>query len=388
MTDDTRRPHLLVHAGWELFGSDRMLLETARGLREAGERVVVALPARGPLVDALRAEGAEVLVPPMFALRKSALRPANWLRSARDAIRGTAASAVIVRRLRPQTLYVSTIVLPFWPLVGRLMGVPTVTHVHEAEASAPRAVNIALYAPHLAAHRLIVNSGFTRRTVRSAIPALAGRSVLIANGVASPDAVEAARDEIGPLRIAFVGRISHRKGPDLVVEAVALLRDAGIEASVDLVGAVFEGNEGYDEALRRTAQERGVADRVRHHGFLADVWPVLQGADVVVVPSRQDESFGNAAVEGILAARPVVASDIPGLREAAGEFEAAELVTPDDAPALADALARVVADWPARRAAALADRERARARFAPAVYRGAVAELLQGLADAGTGRHR
>jgi len=250
---------------------------------------------------------------------------------------------VIVRRLRPQVLYVSTIVLPFWPLVGRLMRVPTVTHVHEAEASAPRAVNVALYAPHLAAHRLIVNSRFTRRTVRSVIPALTGRSVLIPNGVASPDAVEAARDEIGPLRIAFVGRISHRKGPDLVVDAVALLRDAGIEASVDLVGAVFEGNEGYDEALRRTAQERGVADRVRHHGFLADVWPVLQGSDVVVVPSRQDESFGNAAVEGILAARPVVASDIPGLREAAGDYAAADLVTPDDAQALADALARVVA---------------------------------------------
>ena len=381
MTADSRRPHLLVHAGWELFGSDRMLCETARGLREAGERVVVALPAHGPLVEALQAEGVEVLIPPMFALRKSALRPARWLRTARDIIRGTVASVVIVRRLRPRALYVSTIVLPLWPVVGRLLGVPTVTHVHEAEASAPRVVNAVLYAPHLAAHRLIVNSDFTRRTVEAAVPALARGAVLIANGVASPETVDEPRAEVDRLRIAFVGRISHRKGPDVAVEAVALLRDAGIDAELDLVGAVFEGNEPYDAVLRQRADELGVAARVRHHGFRADVWPVLAQADVVVVPSRLDESFGNAAVEGILAARPVVASDIPGLREAAGEYASAAFTAPGDSAALADALARVVADWPARRRAAMDDRLRARERFAPATYRRTVTRVLQDLAQ-------
>lgn len=380
MTADPRRPHLLVHAGWELFGSDRMLLESARGLREAGERVVVALPASGPLVSELHAAGAEVLLPPTFALRKSALRPRNWLRSVRDAIRGVVAALVIVRRLRPKTLYVSTIVLPLWPLVGRLLGVPTVTHVHEAEASAARIVNTLLYAPHLASHRLIVNSDFTLRTVASVIPSLAERSTLIPNGVSSPDAVAEPRARIDRLRVVYVGRISHRKGPDVAVDALALLGDRGIDAELDLVGAVFEGNEAYDETLRRRADEIGVAHRVQHHGFRADVWPVLAAADVLVVPSRQDESFGNTAVEGILAARPVVASDIPGLREAVGVYGAAAFVAPGDAPALADALARVVAEWPRLRETAVADRAAARERFAPAVYRRSVAEFLRALA--------
>ncbi|WP_046014105.1 glycosyltransferase family 4 protein [Microbacterium sp. SA39] len=380
MTHDTRSPFLLVHAGWELFGSDRMLLETAVALTRADERVVVALPEPGPLVEHLRAAGVEVLIPPMFALRKSVLHPRNWLRTVRDAIRGTVAAVTIVRRLRPKALYVSTIVLPLWPIVGRLLRVPTVTHVHEAEASAARVVNLVLYAPHLASHRLIVNSEFTLRTVGDSIPALARRATVIPNGVASPSDVPAPREDLDGLHVVYVGRMSHRKGPDVALDAIGLLRRRGVEADLQLIGAVFAGNESYEEVLTARIKELGLGDQVTHHGFRADIWPVLAGADVVVVPSRQDESFGNTAVEGILAARPVVASDIAGLREAVGGYSAALFVQPGDAEALADALATIAADWATYRSRASSAREAALQRFAPDAYRRSVADLMKELA--------
>ena len=380
MTDDIRAPHLLVHPGWELFGSDRMLWESATGLREQGERVVVALPERGPLVEKLRAAGVEVLIPPMFVLRKSSLHPRNWFRTVRDAIRGTVASVAIVRRLRPRTLYVSTIVLPLWPLVGRLAGVPTVTHIHEAEASASRFVNAALYAPHLASHRIIANSRFTLQTVRATLPALARRATVIHNGVASPAEVEPPRVGIDRLRIGYVGRLSHRKGPDVALAALDLLTQRGVDAELHLVGAVFAGNEGFDRQLRAGAVARGVDDRVRYLGFQLDIWPLLADMDVLVVPSRQDESFGNTAVEGVLAARPVIASDIAGLREAVGPYEAVTFVAPGDVGALADALQAVADAWDRKRTAALVDRQAAQERFAPATYREAIAGFLGALA--------
>lgn len=382
MTDDDRAPYLLVHPGWELFGSDRMLLESARALRERDERVVVAVPQRGPLVGELQAIGAEVLIPPMFVLRKSSLHPRNWLRSARDAVRGIAASVAIVRRLRPRALYVSTIVLPSWPLIGRLSRVPTVTHVHEAEASASPLVNLALYAPHLASHRIIANSRFTLQTVGAVLPALGRRATVILNGVASPDDVEPPRARIDRIRIGYVGRLSHRKGPDAAVEALAALRREGIDAELRLVGAVFAGNEGFDRELRERAAALGVEDRVAYLGFRSDIWPLLAEIDVLVVPSRQDESFGNTAVEGILAARPVVASDIPGLREAVGPYGSATFVIPGDADELARALRAVNEGWDLRRAAAIGDRDAARERFAPDAYRRAVATFLGSLPQA------
>ncbi|WP_372966772.1 glycosyltransferase [Microbacterium sp.] len=380
MTQDTRAPFLLVHAGWELFGSDRMLLESAIGLRQAGERVVVALPESGPLVPRLQAAGVEVLIPPTFVLRKSALRPRNWLRTVRDVIRGSVAAVTIVRRLRPRALYVSTIVLPLWPVIGRLLRVPTVTHVHEAEASAARVVNLVLYAPHLASHRLIVNSEFTLRTVGDSIPALARRSTVIPNGVASPTDVPSARVRLDGFRVVYVGRISHRKGPDVALEAVAMLRERGVDATLQLIGAVFAGNEAFGHELTAQIAAHGLQDHVVHHGFRADIWPVLADADAIVVPSRQDESFGNTAVEGILAARPVVVSDIPGLREAVGEYDSALFVEGGDAHQLAEALVRIVDDWSTFVARAEADRSAAVRRFAPEAYRRSVAEFMQSAA--------
>lgn len=381
VTVDSRAPHLLVHPGWELFGSDRMLLETAAALRERGERVVVALPQRGPLVDELQALGAQVLLPPMFVLRKSSLRPRNWLRSARDAIRGLAASIAIVTRLRPRSIYVSTIVLPTWPLVGRLSGIPTVTHVHEAEASASRWVNLALYAPHLAAHRVVANSRFTLQTVRAVLPALARRAAVIPNGVTAPTDIPEPRSHVDRLRIGYVGRLSHRKGPDVAVEALAQLTATGIEADLHLIGAAFVENAGYEQELRERAEVLGVGDRVSFLGFHSDVWPLLARIDVLVVPSRQDESFGNTAVEGVLAARPVVASDIPGLREAVGDYPSVAFTAPGDPRELAGALRAVVDGWEQRRADAVSDRAAALHRFAPATYRRSAAEFLEVLAS-------
>ena len=59
----------------------------------------------------------------------------------------------------------------------------------------------------------------------------------------------------------------------------------------------------------------------------------------MLVPSVGDESFGNAAVEAVLAARPSVVSDIGGLREAAAGYDGVVFVPPGDATALAAAIA-------------------------------------------------
>jgi glycosyltransferase involved in cell wall biosynthesis len=90
------------------------------------------------------------------------------------------------------------------------------------------------------------------------------------------------------------------------------------------------------------------------------------------------EPFGNAAVEAMLAWRPVVAGDTQGLREIVRPGQNGELAAPGDAEALADAVQRLVADWPAALTRAAAAREEAVTRFAPSAYRLALAALVTG----------
>lgn len=369
--DTTRQTVLLVHPGAELFGSDRMLLESAIGLVETGARVVVALPSSGLLVQELVAAGAEVVIVPMLVLRKVLLTPRGLPRLFRDTFRGLGAAWRLIGRLRPDVVYVSTIIIPQWPLVARLRRTRSVSHVHEAEASGNRLVNGMLYSPHLASHRTLVNSRFSLDTIRAALPALARRSHVVYNGVASPPHPLAPRPRVErALRVLYVGRLSPRKGPDLVIDAASRMHAAGRPVDVTLLGAVFEGYEWFERDLRRQAAEAGVP--VDFAGFHPDIWPFLAEADVLVVPSRVDEPFGNTAVEGILALRPVIASDSSGLREAAGGYATAQLITPGDPDSIAAALTDIDTRWDEMVSTVADSRAEALRRHAPAVYRSSI----------------
>jgi len=380
VSGDARRIVLLVHPGAEMFGSDRMLLESAIALVESGSRVVVALPSRGLLDRELRTAGAEVVVIPMLVLRKVLLTPRGLPRLFRDMFRGLGAAWRLIGSLRPDVVYVSTIIIPQWPLIARLRATRAVSHVHEAEASGNRLVNRILYAPHLASQQTLVNSRFSLETLRAALPALARRSHVVYNGVASPDEPAAPRRAIdGPLRVLYVGRLSPRKGPDLVIEAAAQLRAADQPVRLTLLGAVFEGYEWFERELRDQADSAGV--EVDFAGFHPDIWPFLADADVLVVPSRVDEPFGNTAVEGVLALRPVIASDSSGLREAAGGYETTALVPAGDARAIAAALTDFRERWD--RIVDAVDESRAEAlrRHAPSEYRASIRSHLLGATD-------
>lgn len=371
----SRSTVLVAHPGAEMFGSDRMLLESVRGLVGDGSRVVVALPGRGLLDVELRAAGAEVVVLPMLVLRKVLLTPKGLPRLIRDILRGFGATWRLIGKVRPDAVYTSTIIIPQWPVVARLRRVRSVSHVHEAEASASRLVNTLLYLPHLASHRTLVNSRFSLETMRGVLPALASRATVVYNGVASPDDPVPARKTIdGSLRVLYVGRLSPRKGPDVLVAAAEVLKKRGIDASVTLLGAVFPGYEWFEDQLRAQVRDRDLD--VAFAGFTPDVWPFLAAADVLVVPSRVDEPFGNTAVEGVLALRPVVASDSSGLREAAGGYPTAQLVTADDPIAIADALSLVRDEWATLSARTHEARAEALRRHAPATYRGAISRLI------------
>lgn len=373
---------LVVHPGAEMFGSDRMLLESVIGLRESGARVVVALPMNGPLVDRLTDAGASVVVSPAFVLRKALLKPAGWQQLAGDMLRGAESAWRLIGRVNPDVVYVNTIIEPLWPALGLVRRVPVVSHVHEAEASGSRLAGAVLYLPHALSTRVIANSLFTRDAIARVLPSLARRADIVLNGVEGPLDPAPPRPSIeGALRVAYVGRLSPRKAPDLVLDAARILAAEGIPVEVTLVGDVFAGYEWFADELHAKAASMPEVP-VEFAGFHADVWPWLAAADVLVVPSREDESFGNTVVEGLLALRPVVVSDMSGLREAAEGYATTRPVPVDDAPAIAEAIRGLYRNWTEVAASAPASRAEARRRHEPAVYRANVRDVVRRAAAA------
>ncbi len=377
MTQPRRGTVVVANPSADLYGSDRMMLEGVVGLIADGWRVVVTCSAPGPLLDPLRAAGAEVRVEPVPVLRKTMLNPRGLVRLAAQ----TAGSLTRMRRMlraqRADVLLVNTVTIPFWLVAARLARVPSVVHVHEAERSLHPLKRWLLTAPLALAHLVVYNSEVSRRVSGLRSLERRGRVRVVHNGVAGPPQVSAARTRLdGPFRILYLGRLSPRKGVDLVVSAARTLTDAGVACTVDLVGAVFPGYEWYEERLREQVRTEGLERQVSFHGFQTSVWPFLARADVVVAPSRLDESFGNVVIEALRAGRPVVASDHTGLSEAAQGFAAAVLVPVDDAAAVADSLQTIHRDWDDYRCRAARDADQAERRYGPDRFHAELAEAV------------
>lgn len=146
-----------------------------------------------------------------------------------------------------------------------------------------------------------------------------------------------------------VARLHPQKGLDVLLAAAQRWADRRPQPVVAVAGS------GPLEAHLRGLAARGHAP-VRFLGPREDVPDLLAAADVVVLPSRW-EARALVAQEALRAGRPLVATSVGGLPELVGD--AARLVPPGDAAALADAVAALLEDPAA--AEALAARGLARA---------------------------
>jgi glycosyltransferase involved in cell wall biosynthesis len=372
---------LAVHPGAEQYGSDRVFAEAVRGMLAAGSDVRVLVPYEGPLADELRGAGADVRVSELLVLRKSLMKPAGWAALVRLAFGDLRRVRRQIAEHRAALVYVSTVTLPLWSLLARRRSAVAL-HLHEAETSSGSLVRRVLAFPARAADVIVCNSRFTRDALLHSEPGLAVRTRVVLNPVPAPSLVVPPRAELdGVLRIGYLGRLSPRKGVDLLLQALPALVDAGLDARIDLVGAVFPGYEWYERELQESAARQGISERVRFVGFRSDIAPSLAEIDVLVVPSRLDEGFGNVAVEAVLARRPVIVSARAGLREAIAGVDTAIAVEPDDVPALVGALKQIAASWSEIVAATTDTQTQVAARHSVQVFRDALGGALADARD-------
>jgi glycosyltransferase involved in cell wall biosynthesis len=132
------------------------------------------------------------------------------------------------------------------------------------------------------------------------------------------------------------------------------------------------------ESLRAAADRLGVADRIRILGERSDVRQLLAAADIHCQVNLRPEPFGIAFVEALAAGLPVIAAATGGALEIVDD-SCGILVPPNDPPALAVALRRLIEDPTRRSRLALAGPRRARDAADPEAQLRRFAEALAGM---------
>jgi glycosyltransferase involved in cell wall biosynthesis len=244
---------------------------------------------------------------------------------------------VVVEDINKLPLYLATMTRrPCYVIVPHLFGttafreatLPIATLVWLAERPIPRVYRRAAF------HAI---SDSTREDlIRRGVPAPSVR--VIFPGV---DADWFRPDETVPRfevpTFVYVGRLKRYKGVDTVLQAVALLREEGLDVRLQIAG------KGDDQSrLEQIASDLDLGGSVSFLGFVteAEKRTLLRRAWALVFPSVK-EGWGIANVEASACGTPTIASNSPGLRESVVDGETGILVPHRDRRALADAMKRI-----------------------------------------------
>lgn len=375
---------LFVDQTGQLGGAELSLLDIATHWASDGtDRCAVVLFDDGPFREKLEAAGVPVEVL-RLGLGLDRYKKAAGLRG-----QLTAGPAVMrqVARLRRRArrfdvVYTNTQKsLVIGALAGAFARRPVIWHLRDTLtaghfSAANRRIVVTL--ANRLATRVVCNS----RATADAFVQAGGRQdkvSVVYNGInAAPfDVVDARRiaairDELDAgdrFVVGVFGRLTEWKGQDVLVDAVEQIAEKE-QASYRPIQLVVVGEALFtdeDRAFATTLRDRStrgaLAGRVKFMGFRDDVPAVMKACDTIVHCSTQPEPFGRVIVEGMLAGRPVIASNAGGAREIITDSKTGLLTPPGDADALARSIMRLRADTAFADRLATAGNAEARERF-------------------------
>lgn len=365
------RVAILPHKS-NLTGAPRTVLSLVRHLDRQRFAPLVICPNDGSLVPALRKAGADVCVIPWrvrFTRPRSLPHWVALLDMLPSVIRFVVQTSRFLSRQQIDVVHVNSIVHVPGALAARLAHKPVVWMIQEILPSGWMASMLAKVV-HGLADKIIVASGATgevfpqdsAKVVVGYTGVDLGKFDIRLNGTI--------RDELGigsePV-VTTVTNLIPRKGVECFVRAAGQMHEAFPEARFLIVGDAPPHAAAYKRKLMQLSKALGLDEVLHFVGFREDIPQILADSDLFILTSVQDP-FPWVVLEAMAMGKPVVATDVGGLREAVVDDETGFLVPSGDATAIADA-ASLLLQYPERaHDMGQAGHERVRASFSVEVY--------------------
>jgi glycosyltransferase involved in cell wall biosynthesis len=369
------------HTG-QVSGAERMLLLILARLNQHLFDPLVICPEQGPLLSMATSLGVPVESVPGLEARFT-WRVGRLLRYLKSLFLVTSELRGKVVRLKPDLIHANSIRAGLVSTAATLgMGTRVVWHLHDLLPHHPLSTAVRVFAFLCARTRMIAVSLAVKENFGGAIygvgAGLRKRTTVILNAIelekfkTNQTASRQVRDELNLVDrrpvIGIVGQLTPRKGQLELIHAFARVLAESPPAVLLVVGApLFNRDHEYEQLLRDTARELGIAEHVRLLGARSDVAAVMQALDLLVVNSSS-EPFGLVALEAMACGTPVVAAACDGLAEIIEHGVDGWLVPPGDEPAMVSAIVNLNCQPALRAQLAEQGKKRVTARFSANRY--------------------
>ncbi len=344
-----------------LNGGERSMLQTLELLDSREFEIMALAPTAGRLAEALRVTSIEH-VP--FDLRDDA-----DVRLPRDQV--FAKLVELIRRQAPDLLHANSLSM------GRITGamaeqlaIPCVAHLRDIIGLSRAAIS------DLNRNHTLIAVSHATREFHIAQGLSARRTRVIFNGVDSdrfrprPKTDALCRELKIPgtsFVVLTIGQIGLRKGQDVLAAAAPAIAKDVSQVHFVIVGERNSSKDetiAYETKLESEFARAGLDDRLHLLGYRDDVAHLMNEADLLVHPAKQ-EPLGRVLLEAAASGLPMVATDVGGTAEIVTDGMSARLVIPNDCEQLADAVIELAGDKKRRARFTAAARQRVTRDFTP-----------------------
>ena len=340
---------LYLHAGAEMYGADKVLLELIKGLNNDEFETHVILPNDGVLVSALESVGVKVKVIDYPILRRKYFNPKGILEYFGSYHRYSKQIANYVKENGITLIHNNTTAVLEGIYLKRKLKLPLIWHVHEIIVK-PKAISDFInFLMGRYADTIVTVSNAVARHVKQSRFVKNDQVQVIYNGVDNEvyHIMDAnIRDQFGiaqdALVIGMVGRVNAWKGQGDFLESVTPILKANPKAVAFLAGSAFEGEEWRVDELEKAISASPVAGQIKRIDYYEHTTELYNMFDIFVLPSTNPDPLPTVVLEAMACGKPVVGYRHGGVCEMVEEGENGLLATSNQPAELSKVIQELV----------------------------------------------
>lgn len=367
---------LYLHAGAEMYGADKVLLELIKGLDKKEFEAHVILPNDGVLVQALEEVGASVRVLDYPILRRKYFNPKGIFDYFASYNRFSKQIAAYAREQGIDLVHNNTTAVLEGIYLKRKLRLPLIWHVHEIIVKPKLISDFINLLMGRYADKIVTVSEAVARHVQQSRFVKDQQVQVIYNGVDNSVYHELAA---GPLRekfglaadalvVGMVGRVNAWKGQGDFLEAVQPILEQNPQAVAFMAGSAFEGEEWRVTQLEEKIAALPVAGQIKRIDYYRETTELYNLFDVFVLPSTNPDPLPTVVLEAMACGKPIVGYRHGGVCEMVADGINGLLAEVKDPQDLSDKISRLLEDPELRQTMGRASAERQRELFSLESY--------------------
>ncbi|MBR1821167.1 MAG: glycosyltransferase family 4 protein [Clostridia bacterium] len=368
---------LFLHAGAEMYGADKVMLDLIRNLDKERFSAHVVLPCDGVLVDALKKENISVEVLPYPIMRRKYFTPKGILQYGLGLMKYSRALTRLAKERHIDLVHTNTAATLEGCFVSRRLRLPQLWSIHEIIVSPKLMFSLTSRWISKYASVTVTDSGAVKRHLMGSGRFKDEDIHVIYNGV------DAARfkpendcaylyDEWDIPRsarvIGMMGRVNSWKGQGDFLKAANIVMAKCPDVYTVFVGAAFEGEEWREKELAEAIAQSPYRDRIINQGYRTDSEGIYRLYDVFVLPSTNPDPLPTVVLEAMATGKPVVGYRHGGVCEMVEDGVNGLLANVREPEDLADKIMRLLDDAALRERMGRASRRRLLDRFSIESY--------------------